>query len=92
MGDLQALHEALQQREQELAAAVTSQAVSQQQEEDLKQVAAGSDLRHRYAAEHTQSGHCRAYHQELLAWIFCSVGQRCINAWPEKHCKMLNAM
>ena len=43
MSDLQALHEALQQRDQELAAAVASQAVSQQQEEDLKQVAAGSN-------------------------------------------------
>ena len=42
MSDLQALHEALQQREQELAAVVASQAVSHQQEEDLKQVAVGS--------------------------------------------------
>ena len=61
MSDLQALHEALQQRDQELAAAEASQVVSQQQEEDLKQVAAGSDTApwpccRALPAEHTISG------------------------------------
>lgn len=42
MTDLQALREALRQREQELAAVVASQAMSQQQEDDLKQVTTGS--------------------------------------------------
>lgn len=41
MTDLQTLHEALHQREQELAAVVASQAMSQQQDDDLKQVTTG---------------------------------------------------
>lgn len=63
MTDLRELHEALQEREQEVAGVAASKAVSQQREEDLKQVTAGSCFAPQTCYRARNINRCTAYCQ-----------------------------